>query len=218
MADGRVSPCIFPSTSTNNIAIIFCYFETVMRSFTVREKTAEVDRMKAMVPMIRECGFNSEFVDYFMGHAVCFLRNLPSFSKRAILTYLFNAEHTRAMNIVIWFKVRLPLPLQQHVIANSSWQLVIFSYIQRHATRYGLEPGSLTTRWCKRRIETVTAKLDSMAIGAFADCVANPAGISVELLVIPPPRQKPLIFPFTATDDAGEPLPKAPMIHLMSRV
>jgi hypothetical protein len=108
MADGKVGPSVFPPLSANNIAIIFCYYETLMRSFTMKKKVAEVDRMKAMVPMMKECGFNGEFIDHVMGHAIGFLRDLPSFSKRAILTYLFNTEHTRAMNIVMWFKVCLP--------------------------------------------------------------------------------------------------------------
>jgi hypothetical protein len=104
-------------------------------------------------------------------------------------------------------------------ITDGAWQLVIFCYIERNPTRYGLKRRTRTMEeWCRKRIEDPTARLNGPAIGAFADIIANPAAISVELLVIPPPHGMPMVFPFTATDDRGEPLPDVPMIHLMSRV
>jgi len=90
--------------------------------------------------------------------------------------------------------------------------------MQRNPTRYGMKQGALTVEWCHRLFDDVGATLNGPAIGAFADIIANPAAISVELLVIPPPHQAPMIFPFTATDGRGKPLRDAPMIHLMSRV
>jgi hypothetical protein len=96
---------VFACASAYRTAITFCYFETLMRSFCKKKISDETNRMLAMVPMIKKCGYKDEFIKHYMEHAVGFLRELPTWAKRAELMRLFNDGSIKSMNIIMWFKV-----------------------------------------------------------------------------------------------------------------